>query len=300
MKQLQPALAYVAAHLDEDISLSSLARQAGLSAFHLHRLFASTMGETPKQLTLRLRLGRAAVLLLTGRDSVLDVALSCGFQSHEVFCRAFRRRFGMTPRVFRERGFAKTVNRDQMVEHASLVNRIAPCVGLYHTHEEGSQRNEMTYTITTKELQPQPVLVTRRRMKQSEIGALLGEMFGRVFQFAQQNGLALAGPPFARYLEMGPGLMTVEAGLPVVAPPASGAAEIAPDTLPGGPAAMVTHSGPYDKLRDAHAAIQEWLESQGRTPAGAPWESYVTDPAEYPDPKDWKTEVYWPLRGSGS
>ena len=38
------------------------------------------------------------------------------------------------------------------------------------------------------------------------------------------------------------------------------------------------------------------MESNGVPAAGAPWESYITDPAEYPDPKDWKTEVCWPFR----
>ena len=289
-------MAYAIAHLDEDVSLSVLAAQAGISAFHLHRLFSGTMQETPKQLTLRLRLGRAAVMLLTGRDSVLDVALACGFQSHEVFCRAFRRRFGITPRAYRERGLVKILNRTQMLEHASLVNRIGPCVRLYHFNGQKSQRDEMAYSITTKELKPQPVVVTRKRMKQSEIGTMLGEMFGRVFQYAQEKGVALAGAPFARYVEMGPGLMTIEAGFPVVAAPASGSGEITPDSLPGGLTAVAMHAGPYDKLQDAHAAIQEWIESQGLTPAGAPWESYVTDPGEYPDPKDWKTEVFWPVR----
>ena len=153
----------------------------------------------------------------------------------------------------------------------------------------------MAYSIATKQLQPQPVLVTVRRMKQSEIAMNLGEMFGRVFQFAQQRGLALAGPPFARYLEMGPGLMTVQAGFPVIAASSAVPQDLAVDTLPGGLAVMTVHSGAYDRLQDAHAAIQEWIEAERLTPSGAPWESYVTDPGQYPDPKDWKTEVYWPL-----
>ncbi|MGB7309618.1 MAG: AraC family transcriptional regulator, partial [Candidatus Acidiferrales bacterium] len=56
-RKMQPVLAYAAAHLDEDVSLAALARQAKLSAFHLQRIFSATVGETPKQLTLRLRLG---------------------------------------------------------------------------------------------------------------------------------------------------------------------------------------------------------------------------------------------------
>ncbi len=53
------------------------------------------------------------------------------------------------------------------------------------------------------------------------------------------------------------------AGWPL-ATPADGAGEMEPGVLPAGPAA-------------------------------APWESYVTDPAQHPDPADWRTEVYWPL-----
>jgi AraC family transcriptional regulator len=51
----------------------------------------------------------------------------------------------------------------------------------------------------------------------------------------------------------------------------------------------------YDQLVNAYAAVEEWIKSQGFTPSGAPWESYLTDPAEHPDPKDWKTEVFWPI-----
>ena len=79
LKQVQPVMAFAAAHLDEDVSLAALAGQAGLSAFHLHRVFSAAAGETPKQFTLRLRLARAAAMLLTTGDSVLDVALDCGF-----------------------------------------------------------------------------------------------------------------------------------------------------------------------------------------------------------------------------
>ena len=74
-------------------------------------------------------------------------------------------------------------------------------------------------------------------------------------------------------------------------------ADVRADTLPGGFVATTTHAGSYDKLNEAHAAVQQWIEAQGLTPAGAPWESYTTDPADYPDPKDWKTEIFWPVTG---
>src|SRR5271170_6089716 len=116
-KQVQPVLAYATGHLDEDVSLRALAGQAGLSAFHLHRVFSAAAGETPKQFTLRLRLGRAAAMLLATADSVLDIALTCGFQSHEAFCRAFRKRFSLTPRAYRASGFAGGVGTPYAIEH---------------------------------------------------------------------------------------------------------------------------------------------------------------------------------------
>ena len=152
----------------------------------------------------------------------------------------------------------------------------------------------MTYSITTKEITAQPVLLVRRRVKRSEIATMIGESLPLVFLHAQKTGVALAGVPFARYLDWGPA-MTMEAGMPVASPGAAGVGEVLADTLPGGLVATTMHEGPYDKLSDAHASIQQWVEDQGLKPVGAPWESYLTDPGEYPDPKDWKTEIFWPL-----
>jgi effector-binding domain-containing protein len=165
----------------------------------------------------------------------------------------------------------------------------------------------MTYSMVKKELASQPVLVVRRRIKRSEIAATIGAVLGNVFQYAQQNGIALAGHPFTRYSEVGPGLMTIEPGMRVGphhsgastdAPqaPASGESGVVEETLPGGPAATTVHSGPYETLHEAYGALEEWMESQGLKSAGAPWESYITDATEHPDPKDWTTEVCWPVR----
>ncbi len=306
---MQRVLAYAAAHLDQDISLGRLASKAGVSPFHLHRAFSTALRETPKHLTHRLRLGRAAALLLTTDESVLNVALSCGFQSHEVFCRAFRRRFGIAPKAYRKRGFAQQVDSSQASQHAAVVDGLAPCLGLYHIGEKPCfQEEQMSYSVTKKELAPQPVLVVRRRVKRSDIAGTIAEALPHVFIYAEQHGIALAGLPFTRYIDVGPGLVTMEPGMRVAASgqpsiavdPAwtqtSGETSVFSGTLPGGSVASTIHMGPYDRLSDAYAAIEQWMEAQGLMPSGPPWESYLTDPAEYPDPKDWKTEVCWPVK----
>lgn len=294
-KRVLPIMAFAAKNLEQDLSLSALAEEGRTSTFHFHRLFSSAAGETPKEFVLRLRLSQAATMLLTGDDSVLNVALACGFQSHEAFSRAFQRCFGITPSAYRRRGFPCNTNDIQAKEHSLVVRRVGHCIGLFHRNQEKkSTRIDMTYSITERELAPQAALVVRRRVKQSEIASTLADLFGRIFQYAQRTGAALAGQPFMRYLEWGPGILTIAAGIPTAASE-PGEGEIMADTLPGGPVATTIHHGAYDGLAQAHAAVQMWIEDSGLATAGAPWESYITDPADYPDPKDWNTEVFWPL-----
>jgi AraC family transcriptional regulator len=302
-RRIQPAIALAATHPDGDVPLAALAARAGLSPFHLHRIFSDVTGQTPKQFTLRLRVSRAASLLLAGRHSVLKIALACGFRSHEAFTRAFRREFGMTPRAYRARGFAGRPGAADARLHAAIVRKVGPCLGLFHVPlDESLRRHAMSYSIERKDFAAQPVLVVRRRVKRSDIASTIGAVLPSIFQYAQQRGMALTGHPFTRYIDVGHGLLTIEPGMRVSGPghPAavdpSADAVVVEDTLPAGPAVTTVHAGPYETLNDAYAALEAWIEAHGLTRAGAPWESYITDPGEYPDPKDWRTEVCWPIR----
>jgi AraC family transcriptional regulator len=104
LEKLLPVLVHIQANLDADLSLEALAEGARLSPFHFHRLFRSTIGETLKQYTQRLRLERAAQRLILHDGTILDVALDSGFRSHETFSREFKRRFQVTPRSYRQWG----------------------------------------------------------------------------------------------------------------------------------------------------------------------------------------------------
>ena len=60
-------LLQVEAGLDGEITLGSLAREAGYSPFHFHRLFSRQLGETPAGYVHRIRLERAAYLVAVKR-----------------------------------------------------------------------------------------------------------------------------------------------------------------------------------------------------------------------------------------
>ncbi|MBX3156353.1 MAG: helix-turn-helix domain-containing protein [Deltaproteobacteria bacterium] len=281
-----------------DASLAALARRARRSPFELHRAFLRVTGETPKRFTARMRLERAAVELVRSRRPILDVALDAGFASHEVFSRAFLRRFGMSPRAYRERGLGPSATRKVAARHADVVGAAGPCIGLHHLPTvERTPITMPTVTIARRDLAPATALVIRRKCAVSEIANTLSACLPRVFAWCQQHGVPFAGPPMTRYLAAsGPGLVSLEAGLPIAVPSTGDGGDIVAIELPGGPAAVAIHEGNYDTLAATHAAVERWLDAEHLEPNGPPWESYVTDPGTTPDPKDWRTEVVYPLR----
>jgi AraC-like DNA-binding protein len=149
-KKLQRAFKYARRNPAKNILLSNLAAETGQSVFHVHRTLREVLGETPKHFTLRLRVDRAAAALISSQASILDIALECGFESHEVFCRALRRRYRMSPSVYRGRARMGADAR----AHAEWVNEIGPCVGLYHFDltERGSGKT-IEYTVSRKNSQ---------------------------------------------------------------------------------------------------------------------------------------------------
>lgn len=93
---------YIAAHLDQEMSLEELAGEAAFSPYHFHRLFTALTGESVGAYIRRLRLERAAShLLVYPERSVTETALRNGFASPAVFARAFRDRFGMSASAWR-------------------------------------------------------------------------------------------------------------------------------------------------------------------------------------------------------
>ena len=88
--------------LGDSLDLNELAKVAGLSSYHFHRVWKALVGESVYQYVKRIRLERGANTLKNTELPVAEVAAHVGYESPEAFTRAFGQRFGCSPSVFRQ------------------------------------------------------------------------------------------------------------------------------------------------------------------------------------------------------
>ncbi|MFC2145179.1 AraC family transcriptional regulator, partial [Actinomycetota bacterium] len=89
-------------HINEGITLHSLADTAGYSPWYSARIFKECTGESPFEYIRKMRLSYAANRLKNESEKIVDVAFDFVFGSHETFTRAFSKQFGMTPRSYKK------------------------------------------------------------------------------------------------------------------------------------------------------------------------------------------------------
>lgn len=94
---------WIRGHLKQDLSVEALARRASLCPRQFNRRFIRSFKQTPAAFVEDLRLGEARQRLTTTKTSIDSVATSVGFGSADSFRRAFERRFGIPPTVYRRR-----------------------------------------------------------------------------------------------------------------------------------------------------------------------------------------------------
>jgi len=101
--EIDRALRFITEHLDRAISVAEVARAAGLSEFHLHRVFHAAIGESIGRFITRRRLELAALRLAYDPDaSITQIALDSGYSSSSNFSKAFAGYFGSSPTRVRE------------------------------------------------------------------------------------------------------------------------------------------------------------------------------------------------------
>ena len=137
-----------------------------------------------------------------------------------------------------------------------------------------------------------PVAVVRRRASAARLSTLVPECCGVVWRAvqAQKETGAQGGRHVAIYWD---GDIRLEVGVELQGPFAE-TGEVVRSATPAGPAAFVTHVGPYHTLAAAHDAVRQWCEANGYRLAGPSWEIYGHWQPEWDaNPRLIRTDVFY-------
>ena len=94
--QLKNVVEYVRAKIQEVVTLEELAASTHLSIFHFSRLFRNTLGVSPYQFVLRMKIDHSKKMIRR-RDPIGEIAYTLGFTDSAHFCNAFKKYTGLSP-----------------------------------------------------------------------------------------------------------------------------------------------------------------------------------------------------------
>jgi AraC family transcriptional regulator len=280
---------HIQSHLAEPLNLERLADVACFSPFHFHRLFRAWMGETLQEFVHRLRLERAAQLLVFNPlMSISDIALECGFSSPGAFARAFKGAFGVSGSEWRKRKICR------------------PNRKLWEAGEDpflGKSKHMTRYPleVQVRHLAPATLAYLQHIGPYKGDTALFRRLFEKLFAWAGPRGLMSPDTNYLSLFPDNPNLtpaakqrMEVALTVPTGTAPSG---EIGIQTLETGLCATARVYVPIeDYAQEWNRLVADWLPGSGYQPDHRPaMEFYLNNPETDPEGR-YHVEICLPVR----
>lgn len=288
-QRMLAVLDHIQHNIDGDLGLPVLARVAGFSPFHFHRIFAGMTGETIGAHIRRLRLERAAQRLRFSAWSVAEVGLEAGYNAPEAFTRAFKSAFGDSPSQFREQTPAR------LQEYAATLLSSPETILDANPNAKGAL--PMDVTIKTKAA----VRVAFARATGPYLSSAK-EAWEKLAAWAAPKGLFVEDAQYLGLSHDDPSITPADKirydACVSVGPDVAPEGEIGISEIPGGDYAVMLHKGPYEGLEKSYYHLYgTWLPLSGREAAmRPPHEVFLNHPDTTP-PEELLTEINVPLEG---
>lgn len=266
-QQINKVIEYIGKHLDDKISLTQLSEVACFSKYHFHRIFTAQTGLSLQQYIRWLRLKRAAYQLLLNKDeSIINIAIDAGFESHEAFTRVFKQTCGLSPSEFRQQSEWTVWDKPPY---------LLP------------QRGNTTMNVTIKNLPARRLAAVEHRgdvnLLVNSLNKLIGWMKaqarplkltpGEAFGFAYDDPKTTPANDFR--FDIG---ITVPEQLSLTT-------EVVEKRLPAGRYAVAVHKGSHDNIGETvYGLYRDWLPQSGEQLADLPcifcYHNFVHEVAE--------------------
>ncbi len=104
LQSVRAVIDFIETHLDGRLNLERTAAAVHYSKYHLHRTFTAVTGMTIHDYAVRRQLTEGARLLAESDRPVLEIALSCGYESQQAFTAAFKEMYKLPPARYRAQG----------------------------------------------------------------------------------------------------------------------------------------------------------------------------------------------------
>lgn len=304
--RMMKVLHHINENLDKDLSLMKLSETACFSQFHFHRLFSSFMGETPNDYVKRLRVEKAANLLIMAKHlPITEIALRCGFSSSATFARAFKDHFNYSASEWREFGHREYSENIKSISKncktASKNGKEFPEEESHFYSVDNFLQNDSSDTKLKVEVKIMPALHIAYVIHHEGYNSKIGKAFEKLCRWAGPRGyineytlflgLSLDNPDITPpdkcryYASMTvPAEVKEEKGIGVM-------------DIPEMKCAVYRFEGNEDEIEPAYEQFYRvWLKESGYQPADFPtFEIYLRTPDKKAG-KEFLTDVCVPIK----
>jgi AraC family transcriptional regulator len=303
---------YIEDNIDQELSLPVLAAIAGFSPFHFHRIFSSLIGETLNGFIQRIRVEKAASMLIYNpQQSITGIALECGYSGASAFARAFREAFGMSARYWRAGGYLKDRKNSQTDSKKwQLSSNIRQDLDLHSNYSirkqewrvEMKSNQNLIANIEVKDTKEFHVAYIRHIGPYAADVELFGRLFNKLAAWAGPRGLLQL--PDTRFLTIyhdspeltDPSKLRTDVCITVPANTRVDG-EVGKAVIPAGKNAIAHFEIKPDQYTDAWNAVYGgWLPESGYQPDDRPcFELYLNDAKSHPEGK-CIVNIYVPVK----
>ena len=283
---------YIEKHLEDELSVGQLSEIASFSSFHFQRIYRQITGESLYSYIKRIRLEKAAFLLLANKKkSIQDIALSLGFSNQASFAKAFKIKFGVNANEFRS--FDKS-------EKSGIIDSI---------HKKDVSMNGKVYDdkimytrpveLSVKSIEPAKVVYIRHTGPYKGDSSLFESMFSKLYSYTSSKGYIRKDSKwYAVYHDFGDITMEEQLRLSVcmsINEEAKTDGEFGSMIIEGGKYAVGKFLLKSDEYQFAwNYMLSKWLLESGYTPDDRMFFEYYP-PQEYKNKEEQVVEIFIPI-----
>ena len=100
--KIEPLLQYIRMHYNEELTNRTLGEMANYHPHYVNTLMKTYMGTTLHSYLNEIRLGEALKYIVNTNESIESIAFRVGYKNSTHFCTSFKKKYGMSPAIYRK------------------------------------------------------------------------------------------------------------------------------------------------------------------------------------------------------